>query len=225
MSRLQALDAGIIINFKVKYRKRLSKFVISQIDHNKKASEIIQEVDVLKAISWVKAAWEGVSDQTVTNCFRKCNFRNKAQDGVVQTLDQDEDEEFANLVKELAGDVDPDDYVDFDQDIASSKPAVDVGSISWRQEIRKEIIEKHENPADEVMDVSSHEDVDEEIEDPERIKSASDALQVMDKVIRLSHQFDNEELRESIVKVIEGLRDLQISRIHQTKITTFFKKK
>ena len=114
MSRLQALDAGIIINFKVKYRKRLSKFVISQIDHNKKASEIIQEVDVLKAISWVKAAWEGVSDQTVTNCFRKCNFRNKAQDGVVQTLDQDEDEEFANLVKELAGDVDPDDYVDFD---------------------------------------------------------------------------------------------------------------
>ena len=112
MSRLQALDAGIIINFKVKYRKRLSKFVISQIDHNKKASEIIQEVDVLKAISWVKAAWEGVSDQTVTNCFRKCGFRNKAQDGVVQTLDQDEDEEFANLVKELAGDVDPDDYVD-----------------------------------------------------------------------------------------------------------------
>ena len=75
------------------------------------------------------------------------------------------------------------------------------------------------------MDVSSHEDVDEEIEDPERIKSASDALQVMDKVIRLSHQFDNEELRESIVNVIEGLRDLQISRIHQTKITTFFKKK
>ena len=75
------------------------------------------------------------------------------------------------------------------------------------------------------MDVSSHEDVDEEIEDPERIKSASDALQVIDKVIRLSHQFYNEELRESIVKVIEGLRDLQISRIHQTKITTFFTKK
>ena len=104
-------------------------------------------------------------------------------------------------------------------------PAVDAGSISWRREIRKEIIEKHENPAVGIMDVSSDEDVDEKIEDPERIKSASDALQVMDKVIRLSHQFDNEELRESIVKVIEGLRDLQISRIHQTKITTFFTKK
>ena len=121
------------------------KFVIFRIDDNRKTSEIIQEVDALRAISWIKAAWEEISDQTITNCFRKCGFLNKAQDGAVQTtLDQDEDEEFANLVKELAGDVDPDDYVDFDKDIASSMPAVDAASISWRQEIRKEVIEKHE---------------------------------------------------------------------------------
>ena len=80
--------------------------------------------------------------------------------------------------------------------------------ISWRQEIQKEITEKYENPAEEVMNVSSDEDVDEEIEDSGRIKSASDALQVMDKVIRFSHQFDNEELCESIVKVIMGLQGL-----------------
>ena len=63
-------------------------------------------------------------------------------------------------MKEHDGDVD---YVDFDKDIASSMPVVDAGSISWHQEIRKEIIEKHGNPADKVMDVSSNEDVDEEI--------------------------------------------------------------
>ena len=50
----------------------------------------------------------------------------------MQTLDQDEDEEFANLVKKLAG--------DFDKDIASSMPTVDVCSISRCQEIRKEIL-------------------------------------------------------------------------------------
>ena len=75
------------------------------------------------------------------------------------------------------------------------------------------------------MYVSSDEDVDEEIEDPERIKSSSDALQVIDKVLRFSHQFDNDKLRESVVKVIEGLQDLQISRRRQTKITTSFTKK
>ena len=107
----------------------------------------------------------------------------------------------------------------------SSMHAVDAGSISWRKEIQKEIIEKNENPADEVMDVSSDEDVHKEIEGPERIKFPCDALQIMDKVIRFSHQSDYEELRESIVKVIEGLQDLQISRRPQTKIRTFFTKK
>ena len=82
-SRLQPLDAGIISNLKVKYRKRLLKFVISRADDNRKVSEIIQEVDVLKAISWIKAGWEEVSDQTVTNYFRQCGFCNKALDGVV----------------------------------------------------------------------------------------------------------------------------------------------
>ena len=140
--------------------------------------------------------------------FSKCGFRKKAQDGVVQILDPDEDDEFANLVKEHAGDIDPDDYVDFDKDIAFLMPVVNADSISWHQEIQKEITEKYENPAEEVMNVSSDEDVDEEIEDSGRIKSASDALQVMDKVIRFSHQFDNEELCESIVKVIMGLQGL-----------------
>ena len=48
----------------------------------------------------------------------------------MQILGQVQDEELANLLKELAGDVDPDDYVDFDKDFASLMPAVDEGSIS-----------------------------------------------------------------------------------------------
>ena len=142
------------------------KFVISRIDDDRKTFEIIQEVDALKTISCIKAASKDVSDQTVINGFCKCGFRNKDQDADVQTLDQDDDEEFTNLVKELAGEVDPNGYLDFDKDIASSIPA-DAGSIFWHQEIRKEITGKHKNPTDEVMNVSSDEDVDEEIQDPE----------------------------------------------------------
>ena len=73
--------------------------------------------------------------------------------------------------------------------------------------------------------MSSNEDVDKEIEDPKKVKPASATLQVMDKVIRFPHQFDNEDLRESIVKIIGSLQDFQISRGHQTKITTFFTNK
>ena len=56
-SRLQPLDAEIIRNFKLKYRKKLLEFVISRINDNVKATDIIQEVDILKAISWIKYAW------------------------------------------------------------------------------------------------------------------------------------------------------------------------
>ena len=48
-SRLQLLDAGIIRNFKLKYGKKLLKFVISRINDNVKATDVIQEVDVLKS--------------------------------------------------------------------------------------------------------------------------------------------------------------------------------
>ena len=52
-----------------------------------------------------------------------------------------------------------------------------------------------------------------------------DFIEIVEMCLRVSHEFDNKELRESIVKVIKGLQDLQISRRRQTKITTFFTKK
>ena len=75
------------------------------------------------------------------------------------------------------------------------------------------------------MYVSSDEDQNEENEDAENIKSASEALQVMDKVVRFSLQLVNENLRDSLMKVVESLEDLKISTRRQTKITIFFNTK
>ena len=49
-SRLQPLDAGIIRNFKVKYRKYLVKYVLSRINYNVSVAEIIQDVNILMTI-------------------------------------------------------------------------------------------------------------------------------------------------------------------------------
>ena len=83
-SMLQPLDADIIINVKVKYRKKLSKFVILRISSNVKVTHSIQEVSILKGIS--KSAWGEVPEQTIINCFHKCGFRKKHPD--VQVLDK-----------------------------------------------------------------------------------------------------------------------------------------
>ena len=55
-SRLRPSDAGIIKNFKVKYRKKLLRHVIARISNDCSASDIAKEVDILQAITWVAAA-------------------------------------------------------------------------------------------------------------------------------------------------------------------------
>ena len=70
--------------------------MISRIN-DVKVTDIIQEVDVLKAISWIKSAWGEVSEETICNCFKKCGFR-KSQPNARLT-DFAEEEEFESLVK------------------------------------------------------------------------------------------------------------------------------
>ena len=55
-SRLQPLDAGIIQNFKVKYRKKLVKYVLAYINENSSATGIIMDVNILMAIQWTQEA-------------------------------------------------------------------------------------------------------------------------------------------------------------------------
>ena len=45
ISRLQPLDAGIIQNFKVKYRKRLVKYVLARINEYSSTTQIIKDTD------------------------------------------------------------------------------------------------------------------------------------------------------------------------------------
>ena len=73
-SPLQPLDPGIIRAFKCKYRKRILKHVDSRIEEGKNASEITQDVNIIKAIHWLQVACRDVCTETIINCFQKCMF-------------------------------------------------------------------------------------------------------------------------------------------------------
>ena len=47
---LQPLGAGIVRAFKLKYRKLLIRYIISRVDDNNRASDIINEINILKVI-------------------------------------------------------------------------------------------------------------------------------------------------------------------------------
>ena len=53
-SRLQPLDARIIRAFKLKYRKLLIRYIISNVDDDKLTSDIINEIGILKVgLDWI----------------------------------------------------------------------------------------------------------------------------------------------------------------------------
>ena len=66
--------------------------MISKTNDTVKTTDIIQYVDVLKAISWIKSAWDEVPEETIVNCFKKCGLRKSQPD--VKLADFAEEEEF-----------------------------------------------------------------------------------------------------------------------------------
>ena len=97
-SPLESLDAGIIRNFKQKCRKLLVKYVVSRIGEGRTASQVMEDVHVLRAITWLQTAWKSVSTEIIQYCFKKCDF------DVVSTPDRIDqvDTEFEDLLKQLS---------------------------------------------------------------------------------------------------------------------------
>ena len=91
-SQLQPCDAGVIRNFKIKYRKQYLKRVISIKKKKKKASDIIRGVDLLQCMRWVNQAFQQIAKEMIKHCSEKCGFSE------VSLLAEEPDEKFKDLI-------------------------------------------------------------------------------------------------------------------------------
>jgi len=69
-SKLQPLDQGIIINFKVYYRKEVIYHILRSLEENTSP-----EINILQAMRFARKAWYSVSKITIANCFKKSGFK------------------------------------------------------------------------------------------------------------------------------------------------------
>ena len=195
-SKLQPLDVGIVRNFKLKYCKKILKFVVSRINDNVKATVIIQEIDVLKAISWIKSAWGEVSEEAIVKCFKKSGIRKRQHD--LQLTDLAEEEEFESLVIELSTDVSAAEYIDFDREAVTSQPSIDVKNNAWQKESCQNAIDTVmgcHNDQGHLKDIES-DDEEVTIDDSLAIKSISIALQLVDRKTCFTRQYEDCEMNE-----------------------------
>ena len=205
-SGLEPLDAGIIQNFKVKYRKRLVKYVLARINEYSSATQIIKDVNILMAIRWAQEAWKEVTGTTIKNCFEKC--------GIIKNDDlmeiEEEDLEFEALVQELCPDVSATEYVNFDVDIPASEPLINEHKIDWRQKSRKDCINVVLNENHIAQEISHDDnDGDEEVDEIEdETLSFTESLKMLAKIIKCS--FLDEESHKMLSTVTKQLENLQL---------------
>ena len=216
-STLQPLDAGVIQNFKVKYRKRLVKYVLARINEYSSATQIIKVVNILMAIRWAQEAWKELTGTTIKNCFQKC--------GIIKYDDlmeiEEEDLGFEALVRELCPDISATKYVNFDADIPASEPLINEHKIDWRQKSREDCINavlNENNIAQEIADDDNDDDEEvDEIED--ETLSFNVSLKILDKIKNCS--FLDETSRKMLSTVTKKLENLQLQNTKQKPITYF----
>ncbi|XP_065837904.1 tigger transposable element-derived protein 6-like [Oscarella lobularis] len=236
-SRLQPLDAGIIKNFKVKYRQLLLKHVLALIDStDSSASSISKQVDVLTATRWAKNAWSLVKDSTIVNCFKHCGVppSDVETDDPFADLVDEETEQLASL-QELVCRTDPTvfsvEYVQSDGVLSAYATIEDSGD--WRPNLRALALENDAKRAvSEVIEADSEADSEEAedevvIEEKSTITSYAHAILLTEEQVHFPLKKGEEVASNAAFDLATALKDAkwraQSSEV-QTKVTEYFKK-
>ncbi|UYV74636.1 hypothetical protein LAZ67_12000351 [Cordylochernes scorpioides] len=130
-SALQPCDMGIIKALKDQYRKRMITYLLTCMEEKKNA-----QVHLLFAISWLDAAWVGVSSSTIKNCFSHSGF--VMDEAMEEVVEEEMNRCFEALKKHQAIDVNYIDFLEVDKD-------VQVAGEQSIEEIVKEVMGKEED--------------------------------------------------------------------------------
>ena len=219
-SRLQPLDAGIIRNFKCKYRKLLVRYIVSRIDEGKTASQIIEEVHVLKAITWLKTACKKVVPDTTKHCFKKCGF----DVGNISVVNEEIDTEFQQLFSQISDETTIDEHIDFDFETITSEPVVNTQYVDWRQESREKSIAQVIHLEDVALSVNESGDEADEADEGKITLTVSVALQSLDGVNNCIENHGDNEVNMMLNDLIGRFEKLKLKILRRTNITSFLKK-
>jgi len=203
----QPLDQGIIQNVKVKYRKRVLRHLLANIEEVTSASDLAKKLTVLDAIHWIVSAVKDVKPETVVHCFQKAGFKFSAEE-TAATINA-EDKELRSLLRSYNPQLPDIQYGEIDENLSTESGSVDI----------QDIIRERTNLDDEEED--QEEDV-EEVEE-EKPMSTSEALK---SIARLKTLFTAKGEGDSVMLAYE-LRSraeaLLVNRSLQKKVTDYFK--
>ena len=213
-SKSQPLDAGIITNWKVLYRKRMLRYVCSQVDGEKMRPKSSNPSTFLWPLS------EGDKPGTMF-----ANHEVYPRDEPIED-DPFEGEELANLktiMDRIHAECSVEEYVSCDDDTAICAGLIDPSNPNWRSEVRNELLDDDPDLQFVSEDTSIDDDFDKELEEPS-IKSLAEALQVTDQLRHFAQFNGYQDLTLAVGKASDMISSLQLhAPKRQTALTDYSK--
>lgn len=221
-SKTQPLDAGIIANWKVQYRKRMLRYVCSKVDGVKNAGEIVKSINVLMAIEWGRQAWNEVASNTIKKCFQRTGLY--PQDEIIED-DPFEGEELLDLralMNRINAPCSAEDYIVSEDEVAVCSGLVDPSEPNWREAIRAELLGNDFDVTSNADDVSTEDDdFDKDVEQP-AIKS-DEAMKLGEQLRHFAQFHGYQEFALSVAKSNDLIYALKLSGPQrQTHMQDFF---
>ena len=224
---LQPLDLGIIKNFKVHYRTRLLRFVISKIETCTTASEVTKSINILHAIRWVAQAWEAVKPEIIKKCFRKAgvldeSFAVSSRPCEESDPFEDEDELDTSEMYNLIGQLGPaevncsvSEYVSGDDNLPV---CFEVDNEHWEEQFFSSIDPTHSVSS--CIELESEEEP--EIEPPPpKLRNLGEAVRNLEDVREFLDSTDYISEAIAIACVIDKVGTLQFKVSHQSTLDQY----
>ena len=220
-SKTQPLDAGIIANWKVYYKKRLLRYIYGKVTSSSSASEIVKSVNLLMAIEWGKQAWDEVSDTTITKCFKKTGLYPDSEDTDEDPFEGEELHDLSLLLDRLDAPCTTQEYIAEEDEVDVRQPLVDSTDPNWRQAVRDHIL--NDDGVIDIEDTVEDGEGEEGNEEPQ-IKSLSDAIEHAEQLRGFAQYHGYQELSLAVSTVNDLLykQKLQMPKC-QTYVSDFFK--
>lgn len=229
-SKTQPLDAGIITNWKIKYKMKLLRYVCSKVDSRKSASEIVKSINMSMAIEWGKQAWNEVLPDMIVKCFKKTKLH-------PQEVDEEEDpsegkEELLalqGLLDKVSSSCDAETFISAEDSIDVCLGYIDHSNPNWRNDLREQILDDKDvmlsGPSEKRGRTNKMEDDDEfdpELKQP-AIKTVPEAEELAEQLKDFAQFHGHEELSLVLSKVNDLLHAIKLQGPKsQTDITDFF---
>ena len=139
-SKIQLLDAGIIANWKVKYKKRLLRYVCGQIDVSRSASEIVKSVSLLMSIEWGRQAWYEVSADTIQRWFKKTGLFPEEVNIKDDPFEGEDLQHLQYLLTKVDESCSAEEYISVEDDLEICGGYIDSSDPYWRETFRDKLL-------------------------------------------------------------------------------------